>query len=243
MARASLEKTLKANFSEIKIVGSAGSIKDSVSWINANPSGADVIFMDVELSDGKCFEIFRQADVHAKIIMTTAYDSYAIKAFEVNSIDYLLKPIDTDALKRAISRCSDTEREADAKKISGAFLPRERQEYKQRYIIRLNDKIVPVKVSDIAYFYSEYKTTILSLFNGTQHIIDYSLELLAEELDPRMFFRISRSCIINIQTIESVVRQSGSRLKIIPSPGSDFEMTVSRSRVDDFLSWLEGRTA
>ena len=105
----------------------------------------------------------------------------------------------------------------------------------------MNDKIMPVKVSDIAYFYSEEKNTILVTFNGMKFIVDSSLDVLSEEVDPKQFFRISRNCILNMQAIESLVKHLGSRLKVIANPKPDFDMTVSRSRVDDFMGWLEGR--
>ena len=239
IARDRLSRAILTDFPELRIVGVTGSIKETVAWLNVHPDTAEIIFMDVELSDGNCFEIFRQAEINASVIMTTAYDTYAVKAFEVNSIDYLLKPIEPESLKRAIERCLDKSRYSDTEKIRH-FLQQEKQEYRQRYIVKMNDKIVPVKVSDIAYFYSEEKNTIMVTFEGSRYIMDFSLDILSEELDPKIFFRIFRSCIINIQTIESIVKHFGSRLKISAIPEPDFEMTVSRSRVDDFLAWLEG---
>lgn len=239
IARDRLSRAILTGFPELRIVGATGSIKETVAWLKGHPDTAEIIFMDVELSDGNCFEIFRQVEINASVIMTTAYDTYAVKAFEVNSIDYLLKPIEPESLKRAVERCLEKKRYPDTEKIRH-FLQQEKQEYRQRYIVKMNDKIVPVKVSDIAYFYSEEKNTTMVTFEGSRYIIDFSLDILSEELDPKAFFRISRSCIINIQTIESIVKHFGSRLKIISTPEPDFEMTVSRSRVDDFLAWLEG---
>lgn len=238
MAMAHLSRMLNTHFQGIRIAGSTGSIKDTVAWLNEHPGTADVIFMDVELADGNCFEIFRQVDIGAKVIMTTAYDSYAVKAFEVNSIDYLLKPVDRDALERAIHRCQSSGGNYDIEKISK--LLRHENGARQRFIVRFNDKILPVKAQDIAYFFSEEKNTILVTFSGNRYIIDSSLDILSEELDPEQFFRISRSCILNMQSIESLVKHFGGRLKVLAHPKPDFEMTVSRSRVDDFMKWLEG---
>lgn len=238
MAMANLSRMLGTYFPELKIIGSTGSIKDTVAWLKEHPDAADIIFMDVELSDGNCFEIFRQAGIKAKVIMTTAYDSYAIKAFEVNSIDYLLKPVDKDALKRAVDRCISSAEKTGIEKITRIL--RHETEYRQRLIVRMNDKILPVKVSDIAYIYSEEKNTVLVNFNGTRYIIDSSLDILSEELDPSQFFRISRSCILNMQAIESLVKHFGGRLKVVAHPSPDFDMTVSRSRVEEFMQWLEG---
>ena len=225
----------------MEIVGTATSVTGAVSWLENPANKADIIFMDVELSDGECFEIFRKTDVTAKVIMTTAYDSYAIKAFEAGSIDYLLKPIEPSALKRAVARCRmsggmiDTEALLKALGNNGPT----KKEYKERYIVRFNDRIVPLQTDSIAYVYSEEKTNWLVTFDGEKYIIDTSLDVIGDELNPEFFFRISRSCIVSLKAISSIVKQAGGRLKVISNPEASFEMTVSRSRVDDFMTWLE----
>ena len=240
MAQKSLIRTLTQNFPDMEIVGTTGSVKSTVTWLETPGNSADVIFMDVELSDGVCFEIFRQTDVKAKVIMTTAYDSYAINAFEAGSIDYLLKPIDTSALKRAVARCRMSGGQVDVNSLLNAIGNNPpKKEYKERYIIRFNDRIVPLQTDNIAYVYSEEKTNWLVTFDDEKYIIDSSLDVIGEELDPDKFFRISRGCIISLKAIVSIIKQVGSRLKIIAKPEANFEMTVSRSRVDDFLQWLE----
>ena len=241
MAQKSLTRVLMQNFSDLDIVGYTDSIQGTVNWLKNEKNSTDVIFMDVELADGVCFEIFRQVDVKAKVIMTTAYDHYAVKAFETGSVDYLLKPIDATALKRAVARCRMSGGQIDVdsllKAIGGTSIPK--KEYKERYIIRLNDRIVPVAAEEIAYIYSEEKTNWLVTFNDKKYIIDSSLDVMGDELDPEKFFRISRGCIVSMNAITSIVKQAGSRLRIISKPEAPFEMTVSRSRVDDFLVWLE----
>ena len=176
----------------------------------------------------------------AKVIMTTAYDSYALKAFEAGSVDYLLKPIEPAALKRAVARCRMSggylDAEALMKAIGDRFAPQ--KEYKERYIIRFNDRIIPLLTSNIAYVYSEEKNNYLVTFDEHKYIIDSSLDVISEELNPESFFRISRGCIISNKAIASIIKQNG-RLRIMASPEPSFEMTVSRSRVDDFLEWLE----
>ena len=241
MAQKSLIRTLTQNFPDMEVVGTSNSVKSTVSWLSEPENHADVIFMDVELADGECFEIFRQIEVKAKVIMTTAYDSYAIKAFEAGSIDYLLKPIDATALQRAVARCRMSERQVDIEALMKAIgrNTSPKKEYKERFIIRFNDRIIPVPAADIAYVYSEEKTNYLITFNGKKYIIDTSLDVMVEELDPEKFFRISRGCIISMNAISSIIKQAGSRLKITSKPEASFEMTVSRSRVDDFLEWLE----
>ncbi len=240
MAQKSLIRTLTQNFPDMEIVGTTGSVKSTVNWLDTPGNSADVIFMDVELSDGICFEIFRQREVKAKVIMTTAYDSYAIKAFEAGSIDYLLKPIDPTALKRAVARCRMSGGGIDVESLLNAIGNNgPKKEYKERYIIRFNDRIIPLQTDNIAYVYSEEKTNWLVTFDDEKYIIDSSLDVIGEELDPEKFFRISRGCIVSLKAIVSIIKQVGSRLKITAKPEANFEMTVSRSRVDDFLQWLE----
>ena len=240
MAQKSLIRTLTQNFPDMEIVGTTGSVKSTVNWLDTPGNSADVIFMDVELSDGVCFEIFRQREVKAKVIMTTAYDSYAIKAFEAGSIDYLLKPIDPTALKRAVARCRMSGGGIDVESLLNAIGNNgPKKEYKERYIIKFNDRIIPLQTDNIAYVYSEEKTNWLVTFDDEKYIIDSSLDVIGEELDPEKFFRISRGCIVSLKAIVSIIKQVGSRLKIIAKPEANFEMTVSRSRVDDFLQWLE----
>lgn len=240
MAQKSLIRSLTQNFPDMEIMGTTGSVKSTVTWLETPGNSADVIFMDVELSDGVCFEIFRQTDVKAKVIMTTAYDSYAIKAFEAGSIDYLLKPIDPSALKRAVARCRMSGGQVDVDSLLNAIGSNApKKEYKERYIIRFNDRIVPLQTENIAYVYSEEKTNWMVTFDEQKYIIDSSLDVIGEDLDPDKFFRISRGCIISLKAIESIIKQAGSRLRIISKPEAPFEMTVSRSRVDDFLVWLE----
>ena len=240
MAQKSLTRILTQNFPDMNIVGTTTSVKGTIGWLTTPGNKADIIFMDVELSDGICFEIFRQTTVNAKVIMTTAYDSYALKAFEAGSIDYLLKPVDADALQRAVARVrqssSNIDIEALMKLMDNKTAPK--KEYKERYIIRINDRIVPLNISEIAYIYSEEKNNYLVTFDEQRYIIDSSLDVINEDLNPDNFFRISRSCIISMKAIRSIIKQTG-RLRITASPESSFEMTVSRSRVDDFLEWLE----
>jgi len=239
VAQAALARTLKTEFPDIYIVGMTSSVQESVEFLKNVPGKLDVIFMDVELSDGECFEIFRQVEIEAKVIMTTAYDNYAIKAFEAGSIDYLLKPIDTEALHRAVSRCKVNESKENDFSALLAALKKPGKDYKERFIVRFNDRIVPIKTSDIAYFFSEDKNNYLTTFSGANYIVDSSLDDIAEDLDPNIFFKISRSCIVAMPAIQSITKQLGGRLKISPFPDSAFEMTVSRSRVDEFLEWLE----
>ena len=236
-AREHMIHLLLDNFPSVEVVGAVGSIKDSIAWLGAHEA-PDVIFMDVELSDGSSFDIFTQIDVPSPVVMTTAYDQYAVQAFEVNALDYLLKPINLKDLQRAIARITSGEAIKPSNEVVRNLINQVR---KEKFLIRLNDRIVPVRTTDIAYFYSEDKNSFLVTRSGSSYVLDESLDALAGSLDPAEFFRISRSCIISESVIDSVSKLMGGRLRIsvrrdIPA-NKDF--TVSRARVDDFLSWLE----
>ena len=236
-AREHMTNLLKTHFPSVEVVGAVGSVKDSLTWLGSNEA-PDVIFMDVELSDGSSFDIFTQTDVPAPVVMTTAYDQYAVHAFEVNAVDYLLKPINLADLQRAIGRVASGE----AVKPSGdAIRSLIAQVRKEKFLIRLNDRIVPVRTADIAYFYSEAKNSYIVTTGGSSYVMDESLDAIAGNLDPAGFFRISRSCIISEGAIDSISRLMGGRLRISLRPGlpSLTDFTVSRARVDGFMEWLE----
>ena len=240
MARDNLARTLSSLFPDIDVVGATASVAETLRWLRDPANSADIIFMDVELSDGDCFEIFRQEKVTAKVIMTTAYDSYAVKAFEAGSVDYLLKPIEPAALRRAVERCRERSSGVDIDALMRALgRGGDAVQYKQRFVVNVGERIIPVNASDIAYFYSKDKYNYLASSDGSHYIIDASLDTISEELDPKKFFRISRGCIVALTAIRSITRQFGGRLRISAEPGPPFEMTVARARVDDFLAWLE----
>ena len=239
-ARRNLARLIQNNFTDIEIVGGISSVGEAVEWFSAG-TPCDIVFMDVELEDGNCFEIFRQVRVDAFVVMTTAYDNYAVKAFEVNSVDYLLKPIDLPALSRAVQRCRDA-RKTDVDRLLSvltAAAGNPGRDYKERYMIRINDRIVPVNTSDIAYLESENKSSYIILRNGERYIFNPSLDEAEGQLDPSRFFRVSRSCIVAKDAVKSIIKLGGSRLRIISEPRSSAGIEVSRSRVDDFLAWME----
>lgn len=250
MARAQLARNISSAFPDIEVVGMTDSVRSTVDWLGANPA-PDIIFMDVELSDGECFEIFRLTRVTSQVVMTTAYDSYAIKAFETGSIDYLLKPYDMSALQRAVGRCRERlslKQGTDVQKLlaalgtavaSGTAAPPAGKTYKERMVVRIGEQIIPVEMGDAACFYSEGKSNFLMTFSGQKYVIDSTMDTLEGELDPTRFFRVSRGCIVARKAVKSVTRQLGSRLKLAMEPEPPVEMTVSRARVDDFLAWLE----
>ena len=238
MAQANLARLLKNSFPEMEIVAMIDSVRGAVEFLSASPK-LDVIFMDVELSDGICFEIFRSVQISAPVIMTTAYDSYAVKAFEAGSIDYLLKPIETDALLRAVGRARERRNpSASIEKLLTA-LGQNTKPYKEKSIVRCGDRIIPIQSSDIAFFFSEDKANYLLTKNGERYLIESTIDSLESELDPSKFYRISRGCIVAFSAIKSVSRTSSGRLVVISQPASPVELTVSRGRVEGFIAWLE----
>lgn len=236
-ARQHMKNLLSEHFPEVEVVGALGSVKATLDWLGQNPA-PDVIFMDVELSDGTCFDIFTSTDVNAPVIMTTAYDQYAVHAFKVNAVDYLLKPIAVPDLQRAIARVAAGEVSKPASETVRNLINQER---KEKFLIRLNDRIVPVRTSDIAYLYSESKNSYIVTVEGKSYVMDDSLDAIAGNLNPDTFFRISRSCIISEGIIDSISKLMGGRLRITIKKGfpDNTDLTVSRARVDDFLKWLE----
>lgn len=238
-AQINLKRILKQNFDDVEFVGEADSVKSSVQWLKNPKNEADIIFMDVELSDGVCFEIFKKVDVTPKVIITTAYDNYAIKAFKVHSVDYLLKPIDSDELVAAVERCkASTNDRGGADIYQRLFSLPINSTYKQRFVIKIGDRILIVKVEDIAYFMSRDKTTYLVNHEGKSYIVDQSLDMVETQLDPSQFFRISRACITHINSIKVVNRHFSGRLKITLEPKVDEDIFVSRIRTNDFMRWI-----
>ena len=239
-AQMQLERLIKSFYPESEIVAKIDSVKASVSWLKKNR--ADLIFMDVELSDGQCFEIFRQVSLDVPIIITTAYSNYAIKAFKVNSIDYLLKPIDNNEFVDAVEKSIrfNQKKGPDFQQLEKLLTQNITKEYKKRFTVKVGDHIVILNLEEIAYFYSEEKVTFIMTTSGKRYILDFSLDNLEDQLNPKDFFRLSRGCIAGIHSVKSVSKFFNSRLKIKLDPPTKSDMLVSRIRIPEFLKWLEG---
>jgi len=242
-AKRLLELILKYD-PEIEILGKFDSIERSVEWFNSNPT-PDLIFMDIQLADGLCFEIFEQSMITSPIIFTTAYDQYAIKAFKVNSIDYLLKPIDFDELSTAIEKFKNIHFEKKPENISSKTIAFDKvlqlltKEYKSRFVIKVGEHIKSIQVEDISCFYSLEKASFLQTTENSNYVLDYSLEQIESLLNPDDFFRVNRKYIINLKAIADIISYSNSRLKIIIKGNNDEDITVSREKVKSFKAWLE----
>ena len=241
-AQESLIRALNRNCPDVRVVGVTESVKDTVLWLRTPGNKADVIFMDVELQDGSSFEVLKQEEVKAKVIMTTAFDKYAVKAFQIGSVDYLLKPYDDNDLLRAVERCRVPSPEENRQALLAAMRILERSKSEQfcrRLVIRLGRQIIPVPTSEIAYFYVEGKNKYIVMDSGTRYYMDRQTDAVLKELDPQLFFRVSRNYILSFHAIRQIETIPGGRLKVNLAPPPDEEVLVARLRVQDFLNWLE----
>ena len=243
-AQINLKKLIDKHCTNSAIVSTLSSVRSAIKWLEDNPDGADVIFMDVELSDGVCFDIFDKVSVNTQVVITTAYDNYAVKAFRINSTDYLLKPITDSDFVSAWERCLERMEHHNTPTMENLLnaiskVGGKDKEYKKRFIVKTGEKIIIIPVEDIAYCYSEEKSTYAVNFAGTRRLLDYSLDMVQEVLDPKRFFRVSRSCIVSINAIENISKHLGTRLKLQLNPRTEEDVVVSRSRTSDFLVWLD----
>ena len=214
-------------------------VNSAIGWLNENPS-PDLIFSDIQLSDGLSFDIFKNVEVQCPVIFITAYDQYAIDAFKVNSIDYLLKPIKKDDLQVAINKfkkLNRSEASLDIHKVLEVF-NQPKAEYKTRFIVRYGEHIKTIKIGEAAYFYTEDKINFLTTNEGRRYTIDYNLDALESTLDPKTFFRINRQFIISINAINEMFSYSKSRVLVKLNPPSKHETVVSTERSGDFKLWL-----
>lgn len=218
------------------------SVEESINWFENN-SHPDLIFLDIQLSDGLSFEIFDKIEIKSPIIFTTAYDEYALRAFKLNSIDYLLKPIDEDELESAISKFQNQFQKnavanLDFEAIKKMLVNPVQKEYKTRFSVKIGNQIKVVLIDEIECFYSENKGTYLHTIDNRDYLLDCSLEQLEAELNPDSFYRISRKFIIPLQSIKEIQVHTNSRLKIILPTYKEDEVIVAREKVSDFKAWI-----
>jgi len=237
-----LQKTLAAIDSESIVVGITDSIKSSVEWLQQNPA-PDLILMDIELADGQSFAIFNLTEVKSPVIFTTSYDEYALKAFKVNSIDYLLKPIQKEDLEAALKKFHALKSQHTmgfnmdslVKELQQKLQPRE---YRKRFLVKNGQKLLSVEIKDIGYFYSDGRLNFFKTHDNKKFIIDYTMDDLEELLDPEQYFRISRSFFVSIASIDKIDDYFGNRLILNLKPAVDKEALVSREKVADFKKWM-----
>ncbi|MBA4276064.1 LytTR family DNA-binding domain-containing protein [Flavobacterium sp.] len=228
---------------EIEVGVMLHSVEESIEWFSKNEH-PDLIFLDIQLSDGLSFEIFEKVDIKSAVIFTTAYDEYALKAFKLNSIDYLLKPIDEDDLEVAIAKYKmrlpkpENSLQFDFEQIKKMFQNPFDKNFKTRFTVKIGQHLKVISVDEIECFFSENKGTYIHTFDNRNYLVESSLEVLEQELDTKDFYRISRKFIIPLKSIKEIVVYSNSRLKVIlPSYTAD-EVVVSREKVSDFKAWI-----
>ncbi|MCL6272938.1 LytTR family DNA-binding domain-containing protein [Muricauda sp. 2012CJ35-5] len=219
------------------------SVEESIEWFQNNPH-PDLIFLDIQLSDGLSFEIFDSIEVKSAIIFTTAYDEYALQAFKLNSIDYLLKPIDDEELENAVKKYRDFKPEnqkisVDFNDIKKLLVNPLEREYKKRFTVKVGQHLKIINAEDVECFYSENKGTYAATSEGRNYLLDTTLEHLEEELSPQLFFRVSRKFYVNVNHINDIISYTNSRLQIKLKRFGEQEIIVSRERVKDFKLWLE----
>ncbi len=237
-----LTKMVQQYRPDCEIVGVLDSVEGAVEWLETYKK-PDLIFMDVQLADGVSFEIFGQTEVTSPIVFTTAYDEYALQAFKVNSLDYLLKPIDPEDLEKALCQY-DKYHQTKSKDVDNSAIQKllntlTKKEYKERFLVKIGQQLTYLKVVDIAYFYSDEGLIFACQANGKRHNLDYTLDQLAEVLNPDDFFRINRKIITNLNSIKKIHTYFNSRLKLELAPTTALETIVSRDRVSDFKKWLD----
>ena len=218
------------------------SVEESIEWFQNNEH-PDLIFLDIQLSDGLSFEIFETIDINSAVIFTTAYDEYALQAFKLNSIDYLLKPIDEDDLATAVSKYKERAPKQqpvtlDFNDIKKLLVNPIEREYKKRFSVKVGQHLKLINIDDIECFYSENKGTYAFTSEGRNYLLDTTLEQLEDELEPHKFFRISRKFFVNVNAIKDMVSYTNSRLQIKLNTYKEQDIIVARERVKDFKDWL-----
>lgn len=228
---------------QIEVGAMLHSVEESIEWFSENEH-PDLIFLDIQLSDGLSFEIFEKVAIKSAIIFTTAYDEFALKAFKLNSVDYLLKPIDEEELEAAISKFKmrlpkpENTSQWDFEQIKKMLQNPFDKNFKTRFTVKIGQHLKVIAIEEIECFFSENKGTYLHTFDNRNYLIESSLEVLEQELDPEKFYRVSRKFIVPLKAIKEIGVYSNSRLRIILPTFSAEEVVVSREKVSDFKNWI-----
>lgn len=238
-----LEKLLKKHRSNYQVVAVIESVEQAVGYFESN-TDVDLIFMDIQLADGLSFDIFNQINLQKPIIFTTAYDQYMLKAFKVNSIDYLLKPIDEEELEAALDKFDRLYKEKGSALFNPSIINNligqlSKPTFKQRFLIKIGQQIIYLPTTEIRYFFSDEGIVYAKVKNKKKYMVDYTLDQLEQALDPSEYFRVNRKFLIHIEAILKIHPFFNSRLKLDISPTTDLDVIVSRDRVSNFKKWLD----
>jgi len=237
-AATKLERTLSKLSERIEVISKLESVEMAVAWFKEN--NADLIFCDIHLGDSKSFEIFEQVKVKTPIVFTTAYDQYAVQAFEVNSIDYLLKPVRLEDLERAFEKYQDRKQNAGAVPINELLsaLQAQPKTHQERFMVQFGEEIRTVNADKVAYFFAEGKYAYLITHDDHEYLVDLTLDQLMEKLDPSLFFKISRQFIVSLRSIAKMYSFPKGRVKVILNPKGKKEAIVSIEKSPQFKKWL-----
>jgi DNA-binding LytR/AlgR family response regulator len=233
-----LERLLAKVAPNLVVLAKIESVRDGVKYLQNNPE-PDLIFSDIQLADGLSFEIYKQVAVNCPIIFTTAYDHYAIEAFQTNGIDYLLKPIEEDRLRQAIEKAKHFSPGLVLEKLLAMNRPAGEKAYKSRFMVKVGDKIKSVPVEEILVFYSQEKASFIRTSDAHTYCIDYALDQLEPMLDPEKYFRINRKYIVSIDACTNILAWTNSRLRLKIDGIDDSDIIVARERVMEFKNWLD----
>ncbi|PHN07244.1 LytR/AlgR family response regulator transcription factor [Flavilitoribacter nigricans] len=237
-----LAKLIQKIRPQAQLLSALDSIESSVDFLRSGTAPPDLIFMDIQLADGLSFDIFNAVEVQTPVIFTTAFDQYTLRAFKVNSIDYLLKPIDPEELSAALDKYENIYQQAPA--LSPAILHQLKNaltepDYKERFLIKVGQQLIYLRTADVRYFFSEESLVYAITNENKKHLVDFSLDQLEQVLSPRDFFRINRKIILHLEAIHRIHTYFNGRLKLDILPRQDLEAIVSRDRVPDFKQWLD----
>ncbi|MEM9300112.1 MAG: LytTR family DNA-binding domain-containing protein [Bacteroidota bacterium] len=242
LAAEKLENLLKELDASVNILGKLKSIETVTDWFESSGDKPDLIISDIRLLDGLSFEIFKQVDYKGAVIFTTAYDQYAIKAFEVNSIDYLLKPVQKEKLKNSLEKFKSLNSAMESPfpyEELVAMIKGQQHEYKSRFMVRTGNKIVAVPVEKISYFYSQNKLTYIVTHDNKKYPLDQPLEVIDKQLDPKQFFRANRQFIITFESVDEIHPYFKGRVKINLKHQPDEEIIISAEKSPEFKKWLD----
>ncbi|HLN53303.1 MAG TPA: LytTR family DNA-binding domain-containing protein [Lentimicrobium sp.] len=237
-AASHLERLLRKVAPEIKVLNVIESVRDSMNYLS-NHQSPDIIFSDVQLADGLCFDIYKRVKINCPVIFTTAYDHYAIEAFETNGIDYLLKPVEEERLEKALDKVKRFSTIPTLDNILALAQAHSQRNYKSRFMVRIADKIKTIPTDEITTFYVLGKGTWLHTKDNRNYSIDFPLDELEETLDPSKYFRINRKYIVSTGACNNITAWSNSRLKLKIDGIDDNDIIVAREKVKEFKDWLD----
>ncbi len=232
-----LKRLIHAAYPQLNILAVLECVGECIEWFRENEH-PDVVMMDVRLSDGLSFEIFEKVEIKCPVIFTTAYDEYAVRAFKYNSIDYLLKPVDPKELQTAFEKLM-SQKSQENPSLEGLLNFLQPKTFRTRFLLPYKDGYKTLLVSDVAYFYSEFKITRVKLYNDSEEVVPHTLEELEQQLDPKLFFRANRQFIIHIDAIQQVHNHFNGKLKVDIKNNPETEIIVSREKAGFLKNWLD----